>query len=159
MKHLKPVFLLFLASFFLVGWETKEIKQIRGIQPGNLMPEMNWTEWNPDNKEYVLLQFWAAYDAESRLANTQMYRTISKSEEIQMISFSLDKNPAVFEGVLRADKLPRDVQFSDFLGENSPLYKQFHLQAGFGNWLINRDGMIIARNLSPQDVLNYQRKS
>ena len=156
MKHLNPVFLLFFISFFLMSWNAKETSEVRGIQPGNLVPEMGWTEWNPANKKYVLLQFWAAYDAKSRFANTQMYRTISESEEIQMISFSLDENPAVFEGVLRADDLSRDTHFNDFLGEKSPLFKQFRLQTGLGNFLIDQNGIIIARNLSPEEVLSYQ---
>jgi hypothetical protein len=155
MKHLKPVFLLFLLPFFMIGWETKEIRLTSGIQPGNLAPEMDWPELNPDNEKYVLLQFWAAYNAESRMANTQMYRTISENDEIQLLSFSMDENPAVFEGVLRADGLSRETQFNDFLGKNSPLFKQFRLQAGFGNWLINPDGVIVARNLSPEEVLDY----
>ena len=131
MKHLKPVFFLFFIAFFLMSWETKETRLTSGIQPGNLAPEMNWTELNPDNKKYVLLQFWAAYDAESRAANTQMYRTISENDEIQLVSFSMDENQAVFEGVLRADGLFS--QYNDFLGENSPLYSRFRLQKGFGN--------------------------
>ena len=158
MKHLKPVFFLLFISFFLMSWETKEIRLTSGIQPGNLAPEMDWTELNPDNKKYVLLQFWAAYDAKSRAVNTQMYRTISENDGIQLVSFSMDENPAVFEGVLRVDELSRETQFNDYLGKNSPLFKQFRLRAGLGNWLIDQDGIIVARNLSPEEVINYLKE-
>ena len=159
MKHLKPVFFLFFIASFLVSWGTKDSRTVRGIQPGNLVPEMNWTDLNPDNKTYVLLQFWAASDARSRAANTQMVRTISACDDIRMISFSLDVNPAVFEGVLRADGLSPDTQFCDFKGESSPLYKMFRLQAGLSNCLVDRNGIILARDLSPEKVLEYLEKS
>ncbi|MDL2223815.1 thioredoxin family protein [Bacteroidales bacterium OttesenSCG-928-M06] len=155
MRYLSRITLFFLISLLFIGAGEKNIQFTEGIQPGSLAPEINLQGIDLLNKDYVLVQFWAAYDPQSRVMNTRMHNVISLSEatNIQFVSISLDESPAVFKGVLKADQLDESTQFNDPRGKNSELYKKFRLQSGFNNWLIDSDGMIVARNISPSEIL------
>ncbi|MDR1763637.1 MAG: thioredoxin family protein [Dysgonamonadaceae bacterium] len=152
MRYLKT-FLLVLAGFIFMGWGTKEPKLTEGIQPGNLAPKIG-QEAGFNGKNYVLLQFWAARDANSRAANALMHNVITKmdSARIQMISVSLDENRAVYEGVIRADNLNPATQFNAPEGKNSEIWRKYRLNNGFGNWLIDGNGVIVAKNLRPEQI-------
>ncbi|MCL1932586.1 MAG: thioredoxin family protein [Candidatus Azobacteroides sp.] len=157
MRYLKPTLFLLLVCFLIMGSQTKEVKLTEGIQPGNLAPEINRQDINLKGKKFVLLQFWAAYDARSRMLNAQMHNVISQSgtEDIRLVSVSFDENEAVFKGVVKADRLNPATQFNDPQGKNSEIFKTYHLESGFGNRLINSEGIIIAKDVNPQEILGY----
>jgi len=150
-------FSLALAIVFLyLGAGTKETKLTEGIQPGNLAPEINLQGIDLNGNGYVLVQFWAAYDPQSRLKNVQMYNVISRSEiaGLRMVSVSFDENPAVFQGIIKTDHLDDATQWNEPNGIRSALFKAYRLKAGgFGNWLLDSNGVIVARNVSPTEVL------
>jgi len=141
----------------MTGSRTKEIRLTEGIQPGNLAPEIQWQDIDLKGKKFVLLQFWAAYDAQSRMVNVQMYNAISqsKTKDVRLISISLDESKAVFEGIVKADHLDPATQFNDFRGKNSKIFNDYHLDSGFTNWLINQDGIIVAKNVKPKEISSY----
>jgi hypothetical protein len=136
---------------------TKEIRLAEGIQMGNLAPEINLQDVRLEGKKFVLLQFWAAYDGQSRALNTQMHNVLSqlKTSDVQLISVSLDGNKAVFDGVVKADRLSPETQFIDIRGKNSNFYKKYRLKSGFSNWLINSEGIIVAQNVNPKVIDDY----
>jgi hypothetical protein len=76
MKYLKSILFLVMVCLLMMGLRTKEIRLTEGIQPGNLAPEIHLQDINLKGNKFVLLQFWAAYDARSRMANVQMYNVI-----------------------------------------------------------------------------------
>jgi hypothetical protein len=139
-------------AFLYIGAGTKEIKLTEGIQPGNLAPEINLQEVEIKGNGYVLVQFWAACDPQSRLENTMMHNVISKlkPENLQLVSISLDENQSVFQGVIKADHLDAATQFNEPNGKNSEIFKRYHLKNGFNNWLIDPNGVIVAKNISPE---------
>jgi hypothetical protein len=104
-----------------------------------------------------LLQFWAAYDAGSRVINTRMHNVISRleTENIQLISVSMDEDEAVFEGTIQADGLNPATQFNEPAGKNSGVYKAYRLKSGFNNWLIDSNGVIVAKNVNPAEITGY----
>jgi len=138
----------------MTGSRTKEIRLTEGIQPGNLAPEIHGQAINLKGNTFVLLQFWAAYDAHSRMENVQMYNAISqlKAEDIRLISVSLDESEAVFEGIVKAEHLDPATQFNDSQGKNSATFKKYHLNTGFTNRLISPEGIIIAKNVNPKEI-------
>lgn len=155
MRYLIRISLVLALVLLYMGAGTKETQLTEGIQPGNLAPEINLQGVTIQGQGYVLVQFWAAYHPQSRLENTRMYQVISRSkaENIRMISISLDENPAVFQGVIKTDRLDETTQWNEPDGKNSAIFKKYRLKAGFRNWLIDSKGVIVAKNLSPTDVL------
>ena len=155
MRYLKWIFLLPAIVFLFAGAGPKETKLTEGIQPGNLAPEINLQGIDLKGDGYVLVQFWAAYDPQSRLENTQMYNVISQSgiTGLRIVSVSFDENPAVFQGVIKTDRLDEATQWNEPDGIRSALFKAYRLKAGFGNWLLDSNGVIVAKNVSPTEVL------
>jgi hypothetical protein len=77
----------------------------------------------------------------------------SKTENLRLISISLDENPSVFQGVIKKDRLDETTQFNEPQGKNSELFKQYQLKKGFHNWLIDSNGVIVDKNISPTEIL------
>ena len=154
MRYLKLFLLIAMTSIFL-GSGTKEKTFTKGINPGNLAPGIDLQGVDLSKDKYVLLQFWAAYDGESRKQNALLNNKISHSEldNLQIISISFDEKKSVFEQAIKADRLNASNQFNVEAGRTSEIYKIYHLKNGFGNLLINPDGIIIARNISPEQVI------
>lgn len=136
---------------------TKDAKPTVGLNPGDLAPRIESLGNSSDIRfqnhsgRYTLLNFWAAYDAESRARNVRLSNEVNKfgSDRIAMYSVSLDKKKSIFEETVKADKLEGTVQVLDELGEQSVLYQQFGLKKGFRNFLIDDKGVIIAANVTP----------
>ncbi|MDR0866169.1 MAG: thioredoxin family protein [Candidatus Symbiothrix sp.] len=145
-----------LIAFLLIGAGAKETKLTEGIQPGNLAPEIKLQGVNLNGNGYVLVQFWAAYDPQSRVENTRMHNVISqlRTKNVQLVSISLDENSSVFQGVIKTDHLDEATQFNEPGGKNSEIFKQYRLKAGFNNWLIDSNGVIVAKNVSPAEILD-----
>ncbi len=134
-----------------------------GIYPGNLMPELKLKDESGKslNLEHlrgvkVLLNFWAAYDAESHMENVLLWNTLQKgSYPVVMLSVSFDKSKSVFEKTLAMDGINLGYQFCDTKGTNSEVYKKYQLEKGFKNYLIDENGVIVAMNLNPKELENY----
>ena len=155
MRCLIRISLILAIAFLFLGAGTKEIKLTQGIQPGNLAPEINLQDISLSENDYVLVQFWAAYDPQSRVKNCQMHNVISQSKvtNLQFISISFDENQAVFQGVIKADRLDETTQFNEPTGKRSQIFENYRLKAGFNNWLIDSNGVIVAKNVSPTEIL------
>ena len=158
--------LLVLAGILTMSASTKKASLSEGNTPGNLAPRIesmdNGREVRFQNHsgKYTLLNFWAAYDAESRARNIQLWNEVNKlnSSEIEMISISYDKSPSVFSETVKADRLNQENQFRDEQGAESELYKKYGLKKGFRNFLIDDKGVIVAVNVSPKNLPEELRK-
>ncbi len=154
MRYLKLFLLVTLIPIFM-GVSTKEKTFTKGINPGDLAPEIYLQGVDFSKDKYVLVQFWAAYDGESRKQNALLNNKISHSglDNLHMISISFDEKRSVFEQVVKVDKLHLSNQFNVETGKASEIYKNYCLENGFGNILINPNGIIIASNVSPTQVI------
>lgn len=157
MRYLRSTLVIAFFSIFLMGWGSKDVKLTEGIQPGNVAPELKFEGLDLEGKKYVVLQCWASYDPHSRAANTQMHNVVDKvnTGDIQLVSVSFDEKESVFNGVVRTDALNPETQFVDLRGINSPLYKRLRLHAGFNNWLIDSNGVIIAKDITPDELESF----
>lgn len=157
MRYSKLIFFLTLAFLLIVGTGTKEVKLTEGIQEGNLAPKINLQDITFEHKKWVLVQFWAAYNGQSRTLNVQMHNAIArmKTDKIQLVSISLDQERSVFEGVIKIDRLNPETQFNEPKGKDSEICKAYRLKSGFSNWLIDPKGIIIAKNLNPNEITQY----
>ena len=157
MRYFKTILLLSLFCFLMMGLSTKNTHPREGIQPGNLAPEFHRQDISLKGNKYTLLQFWASYDARSRMLNAQMHNVISQlgTEDICMVSVSMDENEAVYEGIVKAEHLKPATQFNDSQGKKSEIFKAYRLKSGFTNWLIDSKGVIVAKDLNPKEISVY----
>ena len=107
--------------------------------------------------KYVLISFWASYDAPSRMQNasfSQAIRSLSPAQ-VEMVSVSFDEYSSIFNETIRKDRIATTACFVETQGVESDLYKRYRLQRGFGNYLIDDNGVIIAKNISADELSAY----
>ena len=145
----------------------KIAKPTEGVNPGDLAPrietlgnETHGLSFQNHSGRYTLLNFWAAYDAESRARNVQLWNEVNKmsSNKIEMYSVSLDEKTSIFNETIKMDKLSNTNQLHEELGKASDLYKKFNLKKGFNNFLINDEGVIVAANVNPDELTGLLEK-
>ena len=151
-----------IASVALLGMSagSKKAKLTEGVNPGDLAPRIVFlgndakASFHNQLGRYTLLNFWAAYDAESRARNVQLANEVNKfgPDKIAMCSISMDEKESIFTETVKIDKLDLSTQFHEGLGKESELYKKYDLRKGFKNFLINDEGVIIAANVTPEKL-------
>lgn len=149
------------ATLFLsVGTERAGITegfQIGDYAPAIILPEFGGRaiDFREHAGQYTLVNFWAAYDAESRVRNIQLRNSVKEldSSLLAVHSISMDERKSVFEGTLKADGLEKTNQWNDRRGKSSALYKMYGLEKGLRNFLIDDKGVIVGVDLSPREVI------
>ncbi|KAA6334825.1 Thiol-disulfide oxidoreductase ResA [termite gut metagenome] len=103
--------------------------------------------------KYVLLSFWATYDAQSRMKNISLNNALQSTFlNVEMISVSFDEYESVFIETIRKDRIAPTVCFVETDGVKSNLFEKYRLKSGFTNYLLNEDGIILAKDISAKDL-------
>ncbi|MDR0895103.1 MAG: hypothetical protein LBN06_07385 [Prevotellaceae bacterium] len=167
MKYVKWIFVVLLISS-LTSFVEKD-KTTGGLNVGDVAPNFNFalpaTSHEPSEQSlslirgrYVLLSFWACYDAHSRVQNAELNHALQQltpQENIEMVSVAFDRYASVFEETIRADRISAAACFVDTRGNDSGIYRKYRLSRGFTNYLLNGQGVIVAKDLSPADLDKY----
>ncbi|MDR1936893.1 MAG: thioredoxin family protein [Tannerellaceae bacterium] len=135
-----------------------------GLSPGDLAPRIeslgneSMFNFRSHQNRYTLLNFWATYDAESRARNIRLSNEVRKSSsgKFALCSISLDESQSVFAETIRMDRLDQTTQYHEAEGKNSKLYRTYNLKKGFSNFLINEKGIIVAKNISPEELAKVE---
>ncbi|MCR4766305.1 MAG: thioredoxin family protein [Bacteroidaceae bacterium] len=108
---------------------------------------------------YVLINFWASYDAPSRMRNIELNRVLLDNEDsqkrIEFVSVSFDDYASIFHETVKKDGIVGAGCFVDTDGEKSHIFKMYKLEKGFTNYLLDENGMIIAKNISVAELSSY----
>ena len=79
----------------------------------------------------------------------------SDAPNVKMVSISFDEYRSVFEETIRKDQIVTPTCFVETKGEDSGLFKKYRLNRGFTNYLLDGNGVIIAKNISAADLSAY----
>ena len=166
MRHVKWIFVVLLISS-LTSFVEKD-KPTGGLNVGDVAPDFRIettsdVQHNLDltdlKGKYVLLSFWASYDAQSRMQNASLSNALrSTSQDVEMVSVSFDEYQSVFKETIRKDQIVTPTCFVETKGESSGLFKKYRLNRGFTNYLLDGNGVIIAKNISAADLSAYANK-
>lgn len=166
MKYAKWIFVVLLISS-LTSFVEKD-KPTGGLNVGDMAPdfkiqtmsaEQSQTELSDLRGKYVLLSFWASYDAQSRMQNASLSNALrSTSQDVEMVSVSFDEYQSVFQETIRKDQIVTPTCFAETKGESSGLFKKYRLNRGFTNYLLDGNGVIIAKNISAAELSAYANK-
>lgn len=108
----------------------------------------------------VLVNFWASYDAPSRIRNIELSRALAKSDaqnQVEYVSVSFDEYESIFRETVRKDGIV-GTSMVDTAGEKSKLFRKYELKGGLTNYLLDENGMIIAKNISVAELSSYLNK-
>lgn len=163
MRHVKWIFVVLLISS-LTSFVEKD-KPTGGLNVGDVAPDFTIestsdAQYNFDltdlKGKYVLLSFWASYDAQSRMQNASLSNALrSTSQDVEMVSVSFDEYQSVFQETIRKDQIVTPTCFVETKGESSGLFKKYRLGRGFTNYLLDENGVIIAKNISAAELSAY----
>ena len=164
MKYAKWIFVVLLISS-LTSFVEKD-KPTGGLNVGDMAPdfkiqtmsaEQSQTELSDLRGKYVLLSFWASYDAQSRMQNASLSNALRSTarNNVKMVSVSFDEYQSIFEETIRKDQIVTPTCFVETKGEYSGLFKKYRLGRGFTNYLLDDNGVIIAKNISAAELSAY----
>ena len=162
MKYAKWIFVVLLISS-LTSFVEKD-KPTGGLNVGDMAPdfkiqtmsaEQSQTELSDLKGKYVLLSFWASYDAQSRMQNVSLSNALRSSHNVEMVSVSFDEYQSIFKETVRKDQIVTPTCFVETKGEYSGLFKKYRLGRGFTNYLLDDNGVIIAKNISAAELSAY----
>ena len=164
MRHVKWIFAVLLISS-LTSFVNKN-KPLEGLNVGDVAPDFDIHAQSSREHEfslsdlkgkYVLLSFWASYDASSRMCNVALneaFRT-AQPDSMEMVSISFDEYESIFKETIRKDQIATQACFVETTGESSDLYKKYQLKGGFTNYLLDENGIILAKDLSAKELSAY----
>ena len=165
-SYVKWIFVVLLISS-LTSFVEKD-KPTGGLNVGDVAPDFRIettsdVQHNLDltdlKGKYVLLSFWASYDAQSRMQNASLSNALrSTSQDVEMVSVSFDEYQSVFKETIRKDQIVTPTCFVETKGESSGLFKKYRLNRGFTNYLLDGNGVIIAKNISAAELSAYANK-
>ena len=164
MKYVKWVFVVLLISS-LTSFVEKD-KPTGGLNVGDIAPDFEIQTMSANQSvhelsdlkgRYVLLSFWASYDAQSRMQNASLNNALraSANNNVELVSVSFDEYKSVFEETVRKDQIVTPTCFVETEGESSGLFKKYRLGRGFSNYLLDDNGVIIAKNISAAELSSY----
>lgn len=157
---------VFIASLVLleVAAGSKDGNFTEGINPGDLAPELivKEKEGNSNIKfansegRFTFVNFWAAYDAESRLSNILFCKEANAigSNKLKIYSISMDANKSVYDATIKADNLDKSQQYWNQTFIYPDILKEYSVNKQVKNLLIDDKGIIIGRNLKPSELAN-----
>ena len=115
MKYVKWIFVVLLIGS-LTSFVEKD-KPTGGLNVGDIAPDFKiqsmsagqpLAELSDMKGKYVLLSFWASYDAHSRMQNASLsnvLRSASRNENVEMVSVSFDEYQSIFKETVRKDQI------------------------------------------------------
>lgn len=142
------------------------------IAIGQSMPDITVKDINQNDisissftGKYVLVQFWASWCKPSRVDNSTLVNIYSQYKDrnfdggngLEIYSISLDDNSNNWRKAIAEDNVARWYQVSELTGVNSDAARLYNVTAIPANFLINGDGIIIAKQFKISelsDILN-----
>ena len=153
------VVLLVFSSLISLSFQGEGVRADR-LASGDKIPALRLCQSQPLSLQtaregYTLLSFWASYDAVSREKNAALLHEAARMAGVKVVSVSFDRYASVFRASVQQDHLDEDCCFVETEGSDSEVFRDFALEQGFTNFLIDGNGVIVAKNISASDLVSF----
>jgi thiol-disulfide isomerase/thioredoxin len=156
---MKKLFLLTVILFFVTISQAQQI----GLNIGNKAPDLIGKGPNGETiklsdlkGQVVLIDFWASWCGPCRKENPNVVAAYQKYKNAKftngkkgftVFSISLDSDPARWKGAIERDNLEWPSHICDFKKWQSKFRMIYRVRSIPANYLIDKDGIIIAKQL------------
>lgn len=108
--------------------------------------------------KYVLLDFWASWCIPCRQENPYLVEAYKKykNKDFTIVGISLDTDTSKWEKAIKQDNL-NWTQLSDLTGPRNSIAQKYNVIPIPDNFLIDPDGIIIARGLRGEEILKKMK--
>ncbi|MRX38960.1 redoxin domain-containing protein [Flavobacterium sp. LC2016-23] len=150
---------------FLCCVITSSKAQVVGVEVGDIAPEIDLPDTKGNNVvlssfrgELVLVDFWASWCGPSIKEQPELIKLYNAyPDKFAIYSVSMDTKKPLWLGAIAKQKLPW-TQVSDLKYWKSPVVGDYMLQSVPLNFLIDKNGIILAKNIHG-NALNEMVKS
>ncbi len=159
--------MIFLAGLVFLSFFNGHSEPTTGLKVGNKIPIiqsdlLDGSKFNLSSLKgkMVLIDFWASYDAPSRLDNFRkkmildQYRNSNffNAQGLVILSVSLDRFKSPLNQSILRDELEVFLHICDFKGRQSDLAQTFSVQKHFTNYLIDGEGRVVASSSGLEQI-------
>ncbi|WP_020531677.1 TlpA disulfide reductase family protein [Flexithrix dorotheae] len=104
-------------------------------------------------KDFLLIEFWASWCKPCRITNPELVKIYDqyKSKGLEIVGISLDDNSDQWEKAIKKDALPW-IHSIATKGWESPELKPLGIQYVPSNFLLDKEGKILAVNIKPAQL-------
>ncbi|TCO10444.1 peroxiredoxin [Natronoflexus pectinivorans] len=156
--RIRALIMLAVAGLVFISFISGSTEPDMGLKIGDRAPKIvaslpDGTSFDSDSLKgkMVLVDFWASYDAPSRIDNhrkTMLLERFANSEFLNsegfvIVSISLDRFKTPFYKTIERDNLFDFYHICDFEGRESKLARKFEISNQMTNFLIDGDGRIV----------------
>lgn len=145
----------------------KQMMLVKPVSVGHKAPDFTITGLNgkqvslADYKgKYVMLDFWASWCAPCRAENPNVVKqyAIYKDKGFNILGISLDENKPDWQKAINDDKLTW-AHGSDLKKFDGPTELLYHIEAIPSNFIIDPQGIIIAKNVTGPNLEEFLKKT
>lgn len=152
--------LITVISLVLSSSSVKNEMPSQGYYPGEKIPEIAMTDCEGNLRSLhdykgkkIVVSFWATYHAQSRADNVRLFNWLKENEkDVEFVSIAFDENKNVVQRTLQLDRVDISSQFYGIKGAGAEILNEMKLGNGFRNYLIDESGLIVATNITPDDL-------
>mgnify|MGYP001344583288 FL=1 len=160
-KNVKWIFVVLIISSLISFSFVGKITPTEGLTIGDKAPtfticgEKQLIDLKDLRGKYVLLSFWASYDALSRMQNATLNHAVAQADNVEMVSVSFDEYKSIFNETIKKDQISTSNCFVELAGVSSDLYQTYRLKRGFKNFLLDENGVIVAKDVTVSELSSY----
>ena len=113
-------------------------------------------------EKLTIIDLWASWCAPCRLENRKVLVPLYNEyheQGLQIVAYALESDEAAWKAAATRDGADRWLQSSDLQGDDAPFLKKIRVRTIPANFILDSNGVVIAKNLHGQDLMELVEKS